>query len=91
MCYNPANREKGMEYEVDQHLIYDMDTVKYMYVSGNKYTNSGNYTAYHITLLLTKDGPDYEGVFDLCGNTSMEYCDIEDFYRPENDYVIAKK
>ncbi|MBO5968124.1 MAG: hypothetical protein J6S14_06460 [Clostridia bacterium] len=87
----PTNREAGAEYEVDQHLIYDIDTVKYMYVSGNKYTSSNNYTAYYVTLILTKHGPDYDGVFDLCGNTSMEYCDIEDFYLPENDYVIAKK
>ena len=86
-----SKKELGHEFEAGQHLLHNISSVKYMYVSGNKYTNPNNYTAYHVTLMLTKDGPDYEGIFDLCGNGLIEYCSLEDFCSPEYDCVAVKK
>lgn len=52
--YNPANKSKGWQYEVDSHLIYETPSVKYVYVSDS----------YNITLYLRKGGPDYENLYN---------------------------
>ncbi len=62
-AHNYMNREKlnnGWQFQVDQHIAYEMPSVKYIYISGDK---ASTY-AYYITLVLTKNGPDHDNIFD---------------------------
>ena len=51
------------QYKVDYHLIHQLGTVKYVYVSDVKNT----------TLTLTANGPDYEGIRDAITNEQLYY------------------
>lgn len=66
--YIGSDKNKGYMYEVDQHIYNDIASVKYVFTSGAKkqvtgitQIEDGPYT----TLVLTKDGPDYENIYNL--------------------------
>ena len=66
--YVGSDKNKGYMYEVDQHICNDIANVKYIFTSGAKKAVSGitqledgPYT----TLVLTKNGPDYENIYNV--------------------------
>jgi hypothetical protein len=73
-AHNYMNKDKlnnGWQFQVDQHIAA-MDCMKYMFISGDK--NSTD--AYYITLVLTKNGPDYDNVFDASNGEKLEYTGV---------------
>lgn len=52
--------------KVDQHLLYDVDSVKYVYVADD----------YHLTLELKPSGPDYGGIKDLKTGKTISYYSV---------------
>lgn len=50
----PGNQGKGWQYEVDHHLIYEMDCVQYIYVADAK----------NMTLTFGKNGIDHQNPYD---------------------------
>jgi len=74
---NPKNKDKGWQFEVDQYFANEIDSVHYIYTSGERAVGD----AYFTTLVITADGPDYENIFDLMTGEKISYSDIsEDVY-----------
>ncbi len=69
---NPSNKNKGWQFEVDQYFANEIDSVHYIYTSGEKAVGS----AYYTTLVITKNGPDYDNIFDLMTGEKIAYTDI---------------
>ena len=66
---NPANINKNWQYQVDQHLVYNIPSVKYIFVSGDTKGND----LYYTVLELRKNGPAYDEVYDLKTGNSIPY------------------
>lgn len=64
-CGMLASTSSAWHCKVDQHLVCDIDTVEYVYISDY----------YHITLALKADGPDFAGVYHATdeSKTPIEY------------------
>ncbi len=58
--YAPAKDWAG---RVNQHLLYDIDSVEYIYRSDD----------YHITLVLKESGPDYDGIYHATDKSAISY------------------
>ena len=69
---NPKNKEKGFQFEVDQYFANSIPSVKYIFTSGEKATGDDYFT----TLVFTKNGPDYDNIFDLITGEKLSYTDI---------------
>ena len=71
---DPSKINTNWQYEVDQHLIYDIPTVKYLFTAGG--INRELQTDGCFTLLwLRADGPDYENLQDAMTWAKIEYND----------------
>ena len=68
----PQNKSKGFQYEVDQYFANKIDSVHYIFMSGER-TDGENYFT---TLRFTKNGPDYENIYDLITGQKLSYTDI---------------
>ena len=62
MYTTPANISRGWQYEVDQHFVYNIPSVKYIFVSGDA---KGTNDKYYTVLELRKTGPAFDEVYDL--------------------------
>ncbi len=69
---NPKNKSKGFQFEVDQYFANEIPSVHYIYTSGER-TEGENYFT---TLRFTKNGPDYDGIYDLITGQKLSYTDI---------------
>ena len=81
---DPKNRPLGGKYEVDQHLVYDIDSVLYIVMSGDKSSNPEDYRSSCTCLIIGKDGPEYDGIYNLYSGELAKYCTIAEFI--ENGY-----
>ena len=66
--YIGSDKNKGYMYEVDQHVYNDIASVKYVYTSGMKKSEGGATTlddGYYTTLVINKDGVDYDNIYDV--------------------------
>jgi len=69
---NPKNKSKGFQYEVDQYFANEIDSVHYIFTSGEKKAGDSYFT----TLVFTANGPDYDNIFDLITGEKLSYSDI---------------
>jgi len=69
---DPAQKTKGWQYEVDQFFYNEIPTVQYLYASGIVGGSAGSMDHF-TTLVLTKDGPDYDNIFDVVSGQKLEY------------------
>ena len=69
---NPQNKSKGFQFEVDQYFANEIPSVHYIYTSGER-TEGENFVT---TLRLTKNGPDYDHIYDLITGQPLSYTDI---------------
>jgi len=88
----PANKNEGYMYEVDQHIYNDIASVKYVFTSGAKKASGitslddGPFT----TLVLTKDGPDYDNIYDVMrGNYGETDAKIEYYAYTDGSLIEA--
>ncbi len=70
---NTSRKDKDFRHQVDQHLCYDMESVKYIYTSGTMVKGDNYYT----TLELKANGPDYENIYDLMTGEKLVYGGLE--------------
>ena len=76
---NPSKNGNAIPYEVDQYFAYEMSCVKYIFTAGG--TNSYGYSDYSYgftTVVLTKDGPDFDHAYDLWTGESIIYTTLNE-------------
>lgn len=61
---DPARRTKAWNYDVDQYVVYDLDSVKYIYVSDEER---------HTTLKFKAEGPNYDNIYDAKTGARLTY------------------
>ena len=69
---NPQNKSKGFQFEVDQYFANKIDSVHYIFMSGERADGENYFT----TLRFTKNGPDYDNIYDLITGQKLGYTDI---------------
>ena len=69
---NRSNKNEGWQYEVDQFFFYNLASVQYVYTSGVRGGTAGG-RDFFTTLVLTKDGPDFDNIFDVVSGQKLDY------------------
>jgi len=72
---SPSKKNSDWRHQVDQYLCDDMASVHYIYTSGIKGGSAGG-QEYFTTLVLTKDGPDYDNIYNLMTGAKLSYGDL---------------
>lgn len=60
---NETKYQSDFRHQVDQYVCRKLASVQYVFASGA--TNASDGESYYTTVVLTPDGADYEGVFDV--------------------------
>ncbi len=91
--YIGSSASTGYMYEVDQHIYNDIASVKYVYTSGAKKVGGGLTSmddGPFTTLVITKDGPDYDNIYNLMkGNYGDKDAKLDYFIYTDGSMIEA--
>ena len=61
---NPSNYDNGYQFQVDQFVRYELDSVGYLYGSDERYAT---------TIKITANGADYDNIYDIWTGNAISF------------------